>query len=271
MISCRLTDEPLAGTAPLARTWWLVEDPGPWGAGAPRTSRLEGVRDLTSYDARRVVLVRPTRPRATSGQGIVGWVVPGSGGRPVRHVAKDPQDLPHWPLTGDPRCIAETPSADIPRLLVCTNSARDACCGVVGRDLLRSLGPQRGLWESSHLGGHRFAPTALQAAQGMAYGRLTADVAAAALASPEPGMALVDYLRGSPSLTAQQQVAQIAVLRHTGQVGVAFVTTDRGVDVGLADGETLTVELRTIDLPERPASCGAEPTPARALEVVDLR
>lgn len=270
MTPCRSTDEPLGGTAPLAQTWWLVEDPGPWGSRAPGTSRLDGVRELTSDDERRVLLVRPTQRRASIDQGIVVWIVPGAGGRPVRHVADDPQDLPRWPLTGHPGHVAEALDRDVPRLLICTNSARDACCGVVGRELVRALGPQDGVWESSHLGGHRFAPTGLQIEQGMVYGRLTADAAVAALTNPEPGAALVDYMRGRPSLTAQEQVAQIAVMRQTGQVGTSFRSVGAEVAVILPDGNTVTVMLQTVDLPDRPASCGAEPTPARVLEVVDL-
>ena len=32
--------EPLAGTAPVALTWWLIEVPGSWGRGMPDRRRV---------------------------------------------------------------------------------------------------------------------------------------------------------------------------------------------------------------------------------------
>jgi hypothetical protein len=50
-------------------------------------------------------------------------------------------------------------------ILVCTHGTRDACCGTEGMKLVRELTawaasqPHVRLWRTSHLGGHRFAPT----------------------------------------------------------------------------------------------------------------
>ena len=51
-------------------------------------------------------------------------------------------------------------------ILVCTHGARDACCGKFGYGFyveMRGLAAVRGdgvrVWRTSHLGGHRFAPT----------------------------------------------------------------------------------------------------------------
>jgi hypothetical protein len=65
-------------------------------------------------------------------------------------------------------------------LLVCTHGTNDKCCGAFGYpfyletlDTLASLG-LTGVraWQSSHLGGHRFAPTLLDFPQGRCYGGL---------------------------------------------------------------------------------------------------
>ncbi|HEU5385864.1 MAG TPA: sucrase ferredoxin [Streptosporangiaceae bacterium] len=47
--------------------------------------------------------------------------------------------------------------------LVCTNGKRDRCCAVRGRPVAAAIADATGwdTWESSHLGGHRFAATAL--------------------------------------------------------------------------------------------------------------
>ncbi len=68
-------DEPLAGTAATARTWLLVEQPGPWGAKALTSSHLDpevgsaleraaegtGVRValIAAPDATRTATLRP--------------------------------------------------------------------------------------------------------------------------------------------------------------------------------------------------------------------
>jgi hypothetical protein len=73
-------------------------------------------------------------------------------------------------------------------LFVCTHGARDACCGKFGFPLYRELcrlaeragaGGAVRIWRSSHLGGHRFAPTLLDLPSGRMFGRVSlADAAA---------------------------------------------------------------------------------------------
>lgn len=64
-----------------------------------------------------------------------------------------------------------------PTLLVCTDGRHDRCCARWGRAFYEAAGgavrgPAVGLAESSHLGGHRFAATALALPAGILYGRL---------------------------------------------------------------------------------------------------
>lgn len=71
-----------------------------------------------------------------------------------------------------------TPTRDI---LVCTHGSHDRCCGKYGYPFYRqALAIVRDLslenvrvWQSSHFGGHRFAPTILDFPDGRCYGRLT--------------------------------------------------------------------------------------------------
>lgn len=272
MTSCRLTDEPLDGTAPRALWWWLIEAPGPWGAKAPSTSAVPGVRDLTSEDSRRVLLVRPTRRDSRyQGPGVRIWVVAGTGGLPVAHDVPDPTDLIDWAPSGPIAGDRTPPLPDIPRLLVCTNAARDACCGVTGRALLRHVGAQPGLWECSHLGGHRFAPTALDATRGLVYGRLTAPAVVQALDPESTGAELLPLVRGCPALTPAEQVAQREVWHRTGQRPRSVAArTDEVVDVVTGDDTAWIVNLATAPLAERPVSCGATPEAGTAHVVVSV-
>lgn len=65
-------------------------------------------------------------------------------------------------------------------LLICTHGMRDKCCAQFGQPLFREakhLAAQGQLparvWRASHIGGHRFAPTAISLPDGRYYGRLT--------------------------------------------------------------------------------------------------
>jgi hypothetical protein len=71
----------------------------------------------------------------------------------------------------------ENPTRDI---LVCTHGSKDRCCAKYGNVFYRqalataaklSLDRVR-IWQVSHFGGHRFAPTAIDLPQGRYYGRL---------------------------------------------------------------------------------------------------
>ncbi|AFY88040.1 MULTISPECIES: sucrase ferredoxin [Chroococcidiopsis] len=67
-------------------------------------------------------------------------------------------------------------------ILICTHGSHDKCCAKYGIPFYRqaiatvtSLGLENvRIWQSSHFGGHRFAPTALDFPSGRCYGRLDA-------------------------------------------------------------------------------------------------
>ncbi len=53
-----------------------------------------------------------------------------------------------------------SPHQGDPLALVCTNGKRDRCCALLGRPLAAELASSgvEGVWEVTHLGGHRFSP-----------------------------------------------------------------------------------------------------------------
>jgi hypothetical protein len=176
--------EPLAGTAPTARAWVVLEQPGPWGPKALLSSHLDravgqALTDATADRPVTVVLVRQVghhaddhavvRPR----QAWVAW----TGARPWlrQTIVGDPAELLDLDLAALAEGVEPTGfgTADLERLLlVCTNARRDRCCALLGRPVATELAgrlPGR-VWESSHLGGHRFAPSILSLPDGFVYG-----------------------------------------------------------------------------------------------------
>lgn len=139
---------------------------------------------------------------------------------------------------------------------ICTNGARDRCCAIEGRDLLMRLSTD--VWEISHLGGHRFAPTALRFPDGLLFGRLDIPSARVVASGRTPG---TSYVRGRFGRTAWQQVAELAVAEETaaelheldsaGEPGSTFVSDGHGT--------TWRVSLTRHGLAPRRASCDKDP------------
>ncbi|MEU3411835.1 MULTISPECIES: sucrase ferredoxin [unclassified Streptomyces] len=293
-------DEPVAGTAATATTWLLLEQPGPWGAKALTSSHLdpalgralEAAADGTGV---RVALIRRPGRHADPGpppmrQVYAAHTVPG---RLWLHGAatRDPRrllDLDFAALgTGDHRsfgtALGGRPHRGDPLALVCTNGKRDRCCALLGRPLATELVASgvRGVWEVTHLGGHRFAPTVLVLPYGYAYGRAGAHTVKEALHGVREGRVLVEGCRGCSAWGRPGQAAELAVRTAAREyrAGVLSVVRTDGaaprwqVTVAHADGRRWRVAVaQGAALPPRPESCGAAVlgTPAR-MDVVEVR
>ncbi|MBX3169734.1 MAG: hypothetical protein KF760_20190 [Candidatus Eremiobacteraeota bacterium] len=94
------------------------------------------------------------------------------------------------------------------KFLVCTHGSRDVCCGTLGPRLaqaLRAAGHQE-VWEVSHIGGHRFAPTLWHLPSWRVYGRLS-------LESPQ---CLPRFLRGHAAYQPPLQVMEARLFQERG-------------------------------------------------------
>jgi len=105
-----------------------------------------------------------------------------------------------WGRTGQP--VAE-------KLLVCTHGSRDTCCGSLGPRLAQLLRPpDHEIWEVSHIGGHRFAPTLWHLPSWRVYGRLPLD---------SPNWSNPRFLRGNAAYPASLQVMEAHLFRQRGE------------------------------------------------------
>ncbi len=243
--------------------------PGSWGRKAVEDCRVPAVASLVSDEHRRVILVRrPGRhPAASPDAPLRVWVAGAMpGDPPVRvAIADDPESIREWPSEG-PSWAQPDPKAPI--LTVCTNSSRDLCCGLDGRALVADLADLEGVWECSHLGGHRFAPTALHVPSGFVYGRLTEPVARR-LISQGPDGESAALLRGRSALEPAVQTAEIDFLGRGIQPDLV------SPNIRSADGEAVvsfsglpSVRLRHTDGVVRPEQCGGEPVPAHSWQII---
>lgn len=277
---------PVWGTAPRALFWVAMEQNGPWGGRAWVESGLApdlggAIESACLAHGGRGLLVRDPMSHADSDGGSRRvFVSGGSADHPwlVHGVADDPRQVLALPfpvlgsVTAD-EVLAEVPWLSRHRegvLLVCGNGRRDACCARLGGPMARQLvaaHPDR-VWESSHLGGHRFAPTALALPTGQLLGRLTGSLALAALAALAHGQVVCpgpDHDRGRSHFAPARQVAEAFVRHQSGVRDLRAFEVGHPSDSGLlpvrwaATGERREVAVEQAPDVPRAESCGAEP------------
>ena len=264
--------EPMTGTAPRADVWVVVEHPPGWG-DAPLARSGHGVRILMAR-GRRV----PARTSDSAGARV--WVAYAAGTPTLRvGLIEQAEDVAGWDLAAIARGSLRgwgRPDPD-PLLLVCANGRRDRCCGHAGGRLADTLwrGPLADrVLTCTHLGGHRFAPTALLLPVGALHGRLDAPAAAGLLTDAATGRMRADTLRGFSTLESPAQVAEAHARTLTGHWGVDPLEVDvvpgrdadhvtAGVLVPAARDLTWSVAVRL----ERTTghaqlACGRDPEPS---------
>jgi hypothetical protein len=279
--------EPLAGTAPQAQIWILVEQPGPWGRKALRDSQLPlsvagSLRSLDAQPDVKVLLARhSSRPSRSDPVDRYVWVSR-SDGRISElfqaHVANATDleamsfvEIANGSLGSDFRQIPERFA------FVCTHSGRDTCCAVLGRGLVdRSVPELSGkdslqVWECSHIGGHRFAPTALLAPINTVVGRCDAHTIHAWV---ETEHVVAQDIRGASWLDPRSQAVHAYILEtHSDlqpnqvQVELADERSDN-YRVQADDGRQWIVQVESTQLSAaRPESCGGEPIAGQRLHI----
>ncbi|MEG3631559.1 sucrase ferredoxin [Streptomyces poriticola] len=292
-------DEPLAGTAATARTWLLLEQPGPWGAEALTSSHLDpalgrALEKAAKGTGVRIALIRrpgrhadfgtPAERRVYAAHTVPGnvWLRGATVTDPAQLLGLDLSALGGGDPGGFDALLRGGPHTGDPLALVCTNGKRDRCCALLGRPLAAELAASGadGVWEVTHLGGHRFSPTLLVLPYGYAYGRAEAHTVKEVLHGVREGRIVVEGCRGGSAWERPGQTAELAVRTAAGEEAaeaLSVVRTDGAaprweVTVAHVDGRRWRVTVaQNASAPPRPESCGTSVlgSPAR-MEVTEL-
>ena len=251
---CLDAGEPMHGTAPRVDAWLLLEYAPVWRAKALADNDLASPisqwlhTQVAGFEARGLA-ARPQfvrRPeidtdRTTLFVGVAGGL--------FRFECVGYDDMLTLDLaradTLQQRCtrVAE------PHYFVCTNGQRDLCCaryGLPAYARLRELVGRR-VWQTTHVGGHRFAPNVVVLPQGVLYGRVRPEVASDFVADVEAGRVSKTHVRGRSAFPPEAQAAEalldeaVLSLVDSGDAGVVLRTSSGERRVGVTEGRTFDI------------------------------
>jgi len=233
--------EPLAATASRADHWILLEYRRLWSrdvlAGSGLTEQVKA--HLRAHLARlprsRLLFVKRPDRREPDGLALFLASTGEHGGRLLGIELEAYDDVRGVDLaaalTGGPP--AGTPLERL--LVVCTHGKRDRCCALHGRPLYDALrrGPDAdAVWQSSHVGGDRFAGNLVALPDGLYFGRVGPGDAAALTEELRAGRIPLERYRGRSAYGFPAQAAERRVREETGLRGVADLRLEDGARTG---------------------------------------
>ncbi|MBI2569061.1 MAG: hypothetical protein HYV63_18745 [Candidatus Schekmanbacteria bacterium] len=254
--------ELLAGTAGKeVRRWLFIQEQRPWGPKGFEDCRMaDGVKESVAAAAghlgARVQLIRrPARAAGGPARVVMAAYVGEQCGAIRTMAARDEVELADFDFahllgaTMPAQGPDGTPSPVI--CFVCAHGRRDPCCARWGSRFYRAFSPTAGceVWQTTHLGGHRFAANMLWMPHGVMLGRLRpGDATTVAAAVARGAIVSLEQYRGRVCYPAHVQAAEAAARRRTETMEAWAMTAEETTALG---PESWRVRFR-IDAPAPP-------------------
>jgi len=109
-----------------------------------------------------------------------------------------------------------------PLFLICTNGKRDPCCAQWGLPLYNALSKNNpdSLWQTSHVGGHRFAPNLVCFPHGLYYGRADRRQAQILIDKYQQNQIQLENFRGRSAYPPEVQAAEYYLREKIGNLSI---------------------------------------------------
>jgi len=252
--------EDLIGSAISADQWLLIETPRPWGENpwekqpdfASALAVLDCVKPgMALWDSLRVQAIAPDKQYSQPGYAHVFYYQ--RSGPQFSNYEKQAYYLPIEALAPLIEALLFQPanlasfaphqrrSNHLREILVCTHTQVDLACGRFGMPLYKELKRDYAntqtlrVWQTSHFGGHRFAPTLIDFPSGRFWGHLEPQHLEALVHQRGDLDALQPCYRGWSGFSRWEQMAEREVWK---QEGWHWLECDR-------KGEILSIKLRS--------------------------
>jgi hypothetical protein len=222
--------EPLTATASRVDHWLLVEHRAAWSrdplaTGTFSADLLAHLRaQLAALPHTRLLLIKkPRRHAQTAARAFIAVSRPGQE-RLLELELEQSDDLRDVDIPNEIAGLGRATRSDGPLWIVCTHGKRDRCCALHGRplyDALRQETDSAGVWQSTHVGGDRFAGNVVVLPHGLYYGRVSPrEVAGLVAAHAGERIDLARY-RGRSGWPFAVQAAEHALREAEGLTGIA--------------------------------------------------
>jgi hypothetical protein len=215
----------MASAPEASRAWLLIEHPGPWPhepASAVLPAPLRPVVDRAVELGIRVQLIRRPGSRGAGDDVLAGWT---AGSEPWLRRGSWSGGLEGLDLEGlaAGRPVAFGSAVSQPVFLVCAHAQRNACCARLGGPLGQALAARypRQVFQTTHVGGHRFAANLVILPHGLYYGPVGLAEATAAIGAYQRGAVTPGRYRGRAGQPKATQQAEHEVLARAGSLPVA--------------------------------------------------
>jgi len=154
--------------------------------------------------------------------------------------------------------------------LVCTNGQRDICCARFGRPLYSRLNEVYGdrIWQTTHIGGHRYAPNLLCLPSGFVYGFVSPEVGVNLVQDHDKQKLDVSRLRGRSHYPPHVQAGEIFsrlehnLLHRNDLVCTSSPESKDRVRVQFVSAEAHDITLLKESVPNLATDCEANPKPS---------
>jgi hypothetical protein len=221
--------EPLGATASRVDSWILVEYRRLWARDPIRSSGFSDDvkahlrRQLGALPNSRLLFIR--RPERREAPTLCVFYGRSLEADHVLHALEidDYEQLLDVDFARGPADEAAGHAVEHPLFVVCTHGKRDRCCAKYGRPLydeLREQAEPDWVWQSTHVGGDRFAGNVVCLPRGLYFGRVERPQVRPLLDEYLAGRIQLEHYRGRSCHSFAVQAAERRVREETGYVGL---------------------------------------------------